>query len=98
MLPDSAAATHVSEARVGGQSREFDSAASLKMATTKHSRTSLAPNEKYREAAVTSQSIGWRHPIYGKAPIQRSIHGRSDSAVTKTFSDMNLTNFDKVLR
>lgn len=82
---------------------EFSSNDTIHRVRQKHTRSKLAPCEKYKWMKVASTNIGWhaetdhgksllRHPVSpgsrAEKMIQKPRHGISESGVTKTYSNM----------
>ncbi|CAE7256405.1 unnamed protein product [Symbiodinium pilosum] len=73
----------------GPTAAEFSSNDTINRVRRKHTRSSLAPCDKYKWMKVASTSIGWHAETdHGRSLLRHPAHGIAESTVTKTYSNM----------
>ncbi|CAK9006773.1 unnamed protein product [Durusdinium trenchii] len=78
---------------------EFSSNDTIHRVRQKHTRSKLAPCDKYKWMKVASTNIGWHAETdHGKSLLRPPVHGITESTVTKTYSNMKATNMEACLR
>ena len=83
----------------GPQAKEFSSNDTIHRVRQKHTRSKLAPCDKYKWMKVASSNIGWHAETdHGKSLLRHPVHGIAESSVTKTYSNMKATNMEACLR
>ncbi|CAE7505103.1 unnamed protein product [Symbiodinium natans] len=83
----------------GPAAAEFTSNDTINRVRRKHTRSNLAPCDKFKWMKVASTSIGWHAETdHGRSLLKHPVHGIAESTVTKTYSNMKATNMEACLR
>eukprot|EP00930_Biecheleria_cincta_P048964 TRINITY_DN34206_c0_g1_i1.p1 TRINITY_DN34206_c0_g1~~TRINITY_DN34206_c0_g1_i1.p1 ORF type:complete len:172 (-),score=30.61 TRINITY_DN34206_c0_g1_i1:92-607(-) len=98
IMQNSSSESYVSEA-ASPEAAEFTSVSTLDKVKTKHTRSRLAPVDKFKTGKVSSTAIGWHvESDHGKTLARYPQFGIAESKVTKNYVNMKATNMEACLR
>eukprot|EP00931_Biecheleriopsis_adriatica_P096299 TRINITY_DN69955_c0_g1_i1.p1 TRINITY_DN69955_c0_g1~~TRINITY_DN69955_c0_g1_i1.p1 ORF type:complete len:175 (-),score=27.43 TRINITY_DN69955_c0_g1_i1:85-609(-) len=100
VLQNSTSESYQSHCEAAGPTAvEFSSHDTITRTRNKHTRSELAPSDKFKFGKVSSSAIGWHAASeHGKDFLRHPAHGIAESGVTKNYSNMKATNMEACLR
>eukprot|EP00441_Pelagodinium_beii_P034176 CAMPEP_0197649870 /NCGR_PEP_ID=MMETSP1338-20131121/30052_1 /TAXON_ID=43686 ORGANISM="Pelagodinium beii, Strain RCC1491" /NCGR_SAMPLE_ID=MMETSP1338 /ASSEMBLY_ACC=CAM_ASM_000754 /LENGTH=171 /DNA_ID=CAMNT_0043224157 /DNA_START=35 /DNA_END=550 /DNA_ORIENTATION=- len=98
VMQNSTSEQYVSEA-AAPVAAEYNSFHTLCQVKSKHTRSNVAPADKFKPGKVSSSAIGWHAETpHGKGLVRHPTFGISESTVTQNYVNMKATNMEACLR